>query len=181
KPGLWGSVLQQSLISSEGKFSPTFRDYILVIGDVIVPRLQIQAPMHFTAILTPHGKLYLGMEVECYITLKNLTRISASFSWETPVGNDVSKLKVKFEPERGEIPGAESKRISVRLIPQELGSVEDYYVSCAVGRVQMPIILAIETEIAGLSVNFHIPLDTEVDTGTCMLHQSWSVKVGRLT
>ena len=112
-------MLCQAIISSEGKVLPTFHDFILIIGDIIEPHLQIQAPKKLTAILTPRGKLYVGLEVQCYIILKNLTRVSASFLWEMPFGTDAEKLKVKFDPESGVIHGAQRMRITVNITPQE--------------------------------------------------------------
>ncbi|PSN30854.1 hypothetical protein C0J52_16136 [Blattella germanica] len=172
---LWGSLLGMAIMSTERAMPNYFQDFILIIANIISPQLKIEAPPYINAILIPHGLQYLGKEIECSITLKNLTQVPATFKWEMPIGKDAYKLKVKFCPQTGTVKSIQKMEIIVNIIPIEIGVIEDYYVTCTIGRVRRPIVLAIKTKVSGLNVTFHIPSDTSKYDGSCIQHRLWTV------
>ncbi|XP_071803084.1 deleted in lung and esophageal cancer protein 1-like [Asterias amurensis] len=121
-------------------------------------RANVEHPL--ACLLSSHlamDEVYVGVPVTTEVTIVNQTKLSADFCWQKPLGSQAGNCNVTFDPCKGRLGPRENLKVAVTFVGHIQGVLDDVKIPCYIQGMGVPLVLALITDVRGLTVTYLTP------------------------
>lgn len=101
------------------------------------------------------GELFVGVETEFQLSLRNLSPITAHYQIiptnllpSVPPG-----VRIEFEKPAGQIGPFQTEKLNVKITGDEPGTFKDFILACEIFNATRPTLVEINGEVKGVNIN----------------------------